>query len=120
MDSTLMFTVTNEDTAIAVGSGSLPVLGTPRLLAWCEAATCAAIDPTAHGRGVGRALLELTVERFRADGARAVVLGSLEDMHAAHRLYERAGFVRVPARDWEPEPGVQLLCFRLPLTTEEP
>ena len=26
--------------------GSLPVLGTPRLLAWCEAATCAAIDPT--------------------------------------------------------------------------
>jgi len=22
------------------------VLGTPRLLAWCEAATCAAIDPT--------------------------------------------------------------------------
>ena len=29
-----------------MGSGSLPVLGTPRLLAWCEAATCAAIDPT--------------------------------------------------------------------------
>jgi len=46
MESTLTFTVTNEDTAIAVGSGSLPVLGTPRLLAWCEAATCAAIDPT--------------------------------------------------------------------------
>lgn len=42
----MRFTVTDEDTAIAVGSGSLPVLGTPRLLAWCEAATCAAIDPT--------------------------------------------------------------------------
>ena len=39
-------TVTDDDTAAAVGSGSLPVLGTPRLLAWCEAATCAAIDPT--------------------------------------------------------------------------
>ncbi len=38
--------VTEADTALAVGSGSLPVLGTPRLLAWCEAATCAAIDPT--------------------------------------------------------------------------
>ena len=37
--------VTEADTAIAVGSGSLPVLGTPRLLAWCEAATCAALDP---------------------------------------------------------------------------
>jgi fluoroacetyl-CoA thioesterase len=45
VESTLTFTVTNEDTAIAVGSGSLPVLGTPRLLAWCEAATCAAIEP---------------------------------------------------------------------------
>jgi predicted thioesterase len=46
VETTLTFTVTNEDTAIAVGSGSLPVLGTPRLLAWCEAATCAAIEPT--------------------------------------------------------------------------
>jgi fluoroacetyl-CoA thioesterase len=46
MEATLTFTVTDEDTAVAVGSGSLPVLGTPRLLAWCEAATCAAIDPT--------------------------------------------------------------------------
>ena len=46
MDATLRFTVTADDTAAAVGSGSLPVLGTPRLLAWCEAATCAAIDPT--------------------------------------------------------------------------
>lgn len=46
MTSTLRFTVTDDDTALAVGSGSLPVLGTPRLLAWLEAATCAAIDPT--------------------------------------------------------------------------
>ena len=46
MEATLTFTVTDDDTAAAVGSGSLPVLGTPRLLAWCEAATCAAIDPT--------------------------------------------------------------------------
>uniref|UniRef100_UPI0025DFB897 thioesterase family protein n=1 Tax=Nocardioides sp. TaxID=35761 RepID=UPI0025DFB897 len=46
MDATLRFTVTDEHTAAAVGSGSLPVLGTPWLLAWLEAATCAAIDPT--------------------------------------------------------------------------
>ena len=46
MEATLGFRVTDADTAAAVGSGSLPVLGTPRLLAWCEAATCAAIDPT--------------------------------------------------------------------------
>lgn len=46
VEATLTFTVTDDDTALAVGSGSLPVLGTPRLLAWCEAATCAALEPT--------------------------------------------------------------------------
>ena len=46
MEASSTFTVTDADTAEAVGSGSLPVLGTPRLLAWCEAVTCAAIDPT--------------------------------------------------------------------------
>lgn len=46
LHATLLFTVSDDDTAAAVGSGSLPVLGTPRLLAWLEAATCAAIDPT--------------------------------------------------------------------------
>jgi predicted thioesterase len=40
----LEFTVTDDDTAVALGSGNLAVLATPRLLAWCEAATCAAID----------------------------------------------------------------------------
>ncbi|MCF6379768.1 thioesterase [Nocardioides KLBMP 9356] len=42
--ATLTFEVTDDDTALAVGSGSLPVLGTPRLLAWLEAATCAALE----------------------------------------------------------------------------
>jgi predicted thioesterase len=41
--ATLEFTVAEPDTAAALGSGDLPVLGTPRLLAWCEAATCAAV-----------------------------------------------------------------------------
>lgn len=45
LEARLTFVVGDADTAIAVGSGSLPVLGTPRLLAWCEAATCAAIEP---------------------------------------------------------------------------
>jgi fluoroacetyl-CoA thioesterase len=41
--ATVTFTVTDHDTAAAVGSGDLPVLATPRLLAWSEAATCAAL-----------------------------------------------------------------------------
>lgn len=42
--ATREFVVSEADTAVAVGSGSLPVLGTPVLLAWCEAATCAALE----------------------------------------------------------------------------
>jgi fluoroacetyl-CoA thioesterase len=38
----LRFTVTDSDTALALGSGDVPVLATPRLLAWMEAATVAA------------------------------------------------------------------------------
>ena len=45
--ATQQFTVTDADTASALGSGSLPVLGTPRLLAWCEATTCVVVDRSA-------------------------------------------------------------------------
>ena len=47
--ATLTFSVTDLDTARAVGSGDLPVLGTPRLLAWMEAATCAAVAGSLDG-----------------------------------------------------------------------
>lgn len=36
--------VTEADTATALGSGDVPVLATPRLLAWLEAATVDALD----------------------------------------------------------------------------
>ena len=41
--ATVTNTVADGDTAAALGSGDLPVLGTPRLLAWAEEATCAAL-----------------------------------------------------------------------------
>lgn len=44
MTASLTHVVAAEHTAAAVGSGDLEVLGTPVLLAWCEAATCAALD----------------------------------------------------------------------------
>ena len=49
LHGTLEFTVADEDTAAEVGSGDLPVLATPRLLAWCEATTCAAIGGAMTG-----------------------------------------------------------------------
>lgn len=71
-----------------------------------------AVAPEAQGRGVGRALVELVLERFRADGASAVALSSLRSMTAAHRLYERLGFTRLPERDWRPRPDVDLIAYR--------
>jgi predicted thioesterase len=54
--TTQQFTVTDEDTAIALGSGDVPVLATPRLLAWMEAATVAAaragLDPSSTTVGI--------------------------------------------------------------------
>lgn len=41
----MRFEVTESDTAIALGSGDVPVLATPRLVAWLEAATVEAAAP---------------------------------------------------------------------------
>jgi predicted thioesterase len=37
------YVVTDADTALALGSGDVPVLGTPRVVALAERATCAAV-----------------------------------------------------------------------------
>jgi predicted thioesterase len=42
LSATVTLTVTDADTAQALGSGDVPVLGTPRLVALAEAATVAA------------------------------------------------------------------------------
>jgi fluoroacetyl-CoA thioesterase len=63
-DTTLAFTVDDDDTAEALGSGTLPVLGTPRLLAWCEAATCAAIEADL-GAGETSVGTRMTLEHTR-------------------------------------------------------
>jgi len=59
-----------------------------------------AVSPMERGRGIGaeltRAALEMAVER----GARRVVLSTMDTMHAAHRLYERIGFLRREDLDW--------------------
>ncbi len=42
--STLVRVVGADDTAIALGSGDLAVLATPRAIAWCESATLEAVS----------------------------------------------------------------------------
>jgi predicted thioesterase len=46
LNATIEFEVTEQDTAQSLLSGDLAVLGTPRLVAWLEAATCAAVRPS--------------------------------------------------------------------------
>lgn len=52
-----------------------------------------AVDPSASGRGVGRALVEAAVAEARARGARKVSLRVLGPNAVARRLYARCGFV---------------------------
>jgi fluoroacetyl-CoA thioesterase len=68
--ATREFVVSEADTAVAVGSGSLPVLGTPVLLAWCEAATCAALDLSEGSTSVGT---RVSLEHLAASAVGATV-----------------------------------------------
>ncbi|HKS47203.1 MAG TPA: GNAT family N-acetyltransferase [Amycolatopsis sp.] len=74
-----------------------------------------ATAPAARGRGVGEALIRAVVERARQLGARQVVMSSPDAMKAAHRLYARFGFTRLPERDWEPVPSFWIRTFALDL-----
>ncbi|MET0928829.1 MAG: thioesterase [Aeromicrobium sp.] len=76
-------TVTAADTARALGSGDLDVLATPRVLAWLEEATCAALDLDAAQTSVGtRAELEHLV----ASPVGAVVTATATQVYADGRL----------------------------------
>jgi len=82
----LRVVVSEADTAIAAGSGDVPVLATPRLLALAEAASVAAIEPQlgAEMTSVGTAA---SLEHRRASpvGAEIVVEAELTEV-AGRRL----------------------------------
>jgi ribosomal protein S18 acetylase RimI-like enzyme len=73
------------------------------------------VSPGARRQGVGEALMQACLDQARADDCTLVRLSSQEDMTAAHRLYERLGFVRSPSLDWSPIPGLRLRTYALPL-----
>jgi GNAT superfamily N-acetyltransferase len=78
-----------------------------------------AVARAARGRGTGEALVRACVDRARAtEGCVRIVLSTQRTMPAAHRIYERLGFVRNPARDWNPIPDlddITLLTYELTL-----
>jgi len=74
-----------------------------------------AVDPALRGRGVGELLVRACLDRARAAGKRRMVLSTDPRMAAAHRLYQRLGFTRLPERDWSPVDEVDLLVYALDL-----
>jgi len=99
--------------------GHAQYTGLDSAAAWPEV-RLVAVDPAVRGRGVARALVLECVRRARAAGATTLGLHTSQSMHAARRLYERLGFVRDPAHDFQP-PGAELVeGYRLPLDDPAP
>jgi predicted thioesterase len=101
VEARLEHDVTAADTAHAVGSGSLEVLGTPRLLAWCEAATCAAIDPLLDddSTSVGT---RVSLEHLAASPVGARLEVTATRTHVDGRLHRFAVAARALGRDGTP------------------
>lgn len=85
MDATCTFTVGPDDTAIALGSGTLPVLGTPRVVAWLEAATCSALAGSLSP-GQTSVGTRIEVEHVAACGIGSTVQTSAEQVYDDGRL----------------------------------
>lgn len=80
----------NEADGAIIGSLTLALFPIPTgLRAWIEDVV---VDDAARGKGVGRLLNEVALERAQAAGARTVDLTSRPSREAANRLYQRLGF----------------------------
>lgn len=114
-DEAELWVATPDDSDQILGNVTICPEGSP----WRELAKSGegefrmlAVSPNARRMGVGEALVQLVLNRFRGAGAHSVVLSSLPEMADAHRIYVRAGFERAPDRDWQPVPDVSLIAFR--------
>jgi fluoroacetyl-CoA thioesterase len=79
------WTVTAQDTAAALGSGDLDVLGTPRLLAWMERATCAVLEGEL-GAGETSVGTRATLEHLKASALGAEIEVVATTVHVDGRL----------------------------------
>ena len=74
-----------------------------------------AVDPSARGHGVGRALTEACIERARSQGALTVGLHTTAPMAVARAMYERMGFARSPRYDFRPSDDLLVEAYVLEL-----
>jgi predicted thioesterase len=109
----MRFTVTEDDTAITLGSGDVPVLATPRLLAWMEAATVAAaqsgLDPSSTTVGI-----EVWMRHRRASGVGAIVEVEVTDTIEQDRGLSFEVLAReLPAEGADGETGREIATGRV-------
>lgn len=69
------------DTAIALGSGDMSVLGTPRVVAWCEAATVQAVA-AALDAGATTVGIKVSIDHLAPSpvGAEVIATATLRDI----------------------------------------
>jgi GNAT superfamily N-acetyltransferase len=85
--------------AEVVGPAAMDIVGTCALLAGHDGIfelAKMAVDPTARGHGIGRALGAAAIDKARALGARRVELLSNTVLRPAIALYQALGFVEAP------------------------
>ena len=90
-------TVADQDTAVALGSGDVPVLATPRVLALAERATVAAVAG-AIGPGATTVGVRVELEHLAASVVGATVRASAELERVDGRVLEFAVELRDGAR----------------------
>lgn len=80
--------VTSDDTAVALGSGEVPVLATSRLIAWCEGATLDALRPH-ESDGVTTVAMRVHLDHLRAVSidAEVTVLATLERIEGRRYVF---------------------------------
>lgn len=92
--------VADEDTARALGTADVPVLATPRLIAWCEQASCRAI--------AGRLPAELTTVASRVQfdhfapapvGAQVTADATLERVEGRRLIFTVSARLRTGSHD---------------------
>lgn len=71
------------------------------------------VTPDARGRGIGHLLLSAAVRRASDLGYRSICLDSSQDMRAARRTYEAAGFR--PCDRYNDDPDPSTVYYRLAL-----
>jgi len=86
--ATVTAQVTDDDTAIALGSGDVPVLGTPRLLALAEAASVAAVAPRLEaGQTTVGTAASLEHSRPSLPGTPVEVQAELTEIHGRRLVF---------------------------------